>query len=70
MRPYKIKPKFRKKFNPKIGLITLSTDLTMENDFNSICKDLPVDVFVNRIHNQNPLTRKNLLKIFLSLIKL
>ena len=64
MKPYKIKPKFRKKFNPKIGLITLSTDLTMENDFNSICKDLPVDVFVNRIHNQNPLTRKNLLKMY------
>ena len=36
----------------------------MENDFNSICKDLPVDVFVNRIHNQNPLTRKNLLKMY------
>ena len=64
MKPYKIKPKFKKKFNPKIGLITLSTDLTMENDFNSICKDLPVDVFVNRIHNQNPLTRKNLLKMY------
>jgi len=44
-----VTPQFKKEFNPKIGLITLSTDLTMENDFYSISKDLPLDVFVNRI---------------------
>jgi len=59
-----IAPKFKKEFNPKIGLITLSTDLTMENDFYSISKDLPLDVFVNRIKNYNPLTKENLLKMY------
>ena len=59
-----IKPKFEKKFNPKIGLITLSTDLTMESDFYSIIRDLPIDVFVNRIKNYNPLTKENLLKMY------
>ena len=32
-----IKPKFKKESNPKIGLLALSTDLTIERDFNSIC---------------------------------
>jgi len=49
-----IAPQFRKAFNPKIGLITLSTDLTMESDFYSISRDLPIDIFVNRIKNYNP----------------
>ncbi len=58
-----IKPKFKKIYNPKIGLLALSTDLTIEKDFNSICNRLPLDVFVNRIHNENPLTKENLLKM-------
>ena len=59
-----ITPQFKKEFNPKIGLITLSTDLTMESDFYSIIRDLPIDVFVNRIKNYNPLTKENLLKMY------
>ena len=59
-----ITPQFKKKFNTKIGLITLSTDLTMESDFYSISRDLPIDVFVNRIKNYNPLTKENLLKMY------
>ena len=59
-----IKPKFKKIYNPKVGLLALSTDLTIEKDFNSICNRLPVDVFVNRIHNENPLTKENLLKMY------
>ena len=55
--------KFKKASDPKIGLITLSTDLTMESDFYSITRDLPIDVFVNRIKNYNPLTKENLLKM-------
>ncbi len=55
--------KFKKKFNPKVGLITLSTDQTIENDFQNICSNLPVDIFINRIHNKNPLTKENLLKM-------
>ena len=48
-----IKPKFKKKINPKVGLLALSTDLTIESDFQSICQKLPLDLFVNRIHNEN-----------------
>ena len=59
-----VAPQFKKIFNPKIGLITLSTDLTMESDFYSINKDLPIDIFVNRIKNYNPLTKENLLKMY------
>ena len=55
-----IVPKFKKKTNPKIGLLALSTDLTIEKDFYSICHNLPLDIFVNRIHNENPLTKENL----------
>jgi maleate isomerase len=58
-----IKPKFKKEYNPKVGLLALTTDLTIEKDFNSICSQLPIDVFVNRIHNENPLTKENLLKM-------
>jgi len=59
-----IKPKFKKESNPKVGLLALSTDLTIERDFNSICNKLPLDIFVNRIHNENPLTKENLLKMY------
>ena len=59
-----ISPKFKKKSNPKVGLLALSTDLTIEKDFYSICHKLPLDVFVNRIHNENPLSKENLLKMY------
>jgi len=55
--------KFKKEFNPKVGVIALSTDQTIEGDFNNVCKNLPLDIFINRIHNQNPLTKENLLKM-------
>ena len=55
--------KFKKKLNPKVGLIALSTDQTIEKDFKNICNNLPLDIFINRIHNQNPLTKENLLKM-------
>ena len=58
-----IKPKFKKEYNPKVGLLALTTDLTIEKDFNSIFSELPIDIFVNRIHNENPLTKENLLKM-------
>ena len=58
-----IAPKLKKKTNPKVGLLALSTDLTIESDFQSICQKLPLDLFVNRIHNENPLTKENLLKM-------
>ena len=58
-----INSKFKKKNNPKVGLIALSTDQTIENDFNKICNNLPLDIFVNRILNQNPLSKEYLLKM-------
>ena len=58
-----IVPKFKKDFNPRIGLITLSSDSTIESDFISVCKDLPLNIFINRIKNFNPLTKENLLKM-------
>ena len=36
-----IAPKLKKKTNPKVGLLALSTDLTIESDFQSICQKLP-----------------------------
>ena len=41
----------------------MSNDYTIESDFNTVCRDLPLDIFINRIHNQNPLTKDNLLKM-------
>jgi len=58
-----IKPKYKKKSDPKVGLLALSTDFTIESDFHSICQKLPIDIFINRIHNENPLTKENLLKM-------
>ena len=59
-----IEPKFKKESNPRIGLLALSTDLTIERDFQSICHSLPINLFVNRINNENPLTKENLLKMY------
>ncbi len=59
-----IEPKFKKESNPRIGLLALSTDLTIERDFQLICHSLPINLYVNRIHNENPLTKENLLKMY------
>tara|TARA_B100001750_G_C15414641_1_gene549636 strand:- start:418 stop:1173 length:756 start_codon:yes stop_codon:yes gene_type:complete len=58
-----IKFSLRKKsqFKLKIGLITLSSDLTIENDFRlMLSKSKHIAYYVNRIENKNPLTLKNL----------
>ena len=57
-----IKPKFRDNTNARIGLVALSTDFSIEKDFNSILLNLPIDLFVNRLPFYNPLTQKNLIK--------
>jgi len=49
--------------NPRIGIITLSTDFTIEQDFRKICHDLPLDLFFNRIPFINPLNHENYLKM-------
>ena len=49
--------------NPRIGVITLSTDFTIEQDFRKICHSFPVDIFFNRIPFFNPLNHENYLKM-------
>ena len=49
--------------NPRIGVITLSTDFTIEQDFRKTCHNLPLDIFFNRIPFINPLNHENYLKM-------
>ena len=56
-------PDIVKTNNPRIGVIALSTDFTIEQDFRNICHHNPVDIFVNRIPFENPLNHKNYLKM-------
>jgi len=59
----KVKPKYIKKSNPRIGLITLGSDLRIEKDFNNIIHGKDIDLYVNRIHCYNPLTNETLAKM-------
>ena len=58
-----LRPDIIKTINPRIGLIALSTDFTIEQDYRNICHQLPVDIFVNRIPFENPLNHANYLKM-------
>ncbi len=58
-----LKPIIQSTTNPRIGVITLSTDFTIEQDFRKICHDLPIDIFFNRIPFINPLNHENYLKM-------
>ena len=58
-----LRPDIIKTINPRIGLIALSTDFTIEKDYRNICHQLPVDIFVNRIPFENPLNHENYLKV-------
>ena len=49
--------------NPRIGLVALSTDFTIEQDYRRICHNIPIDIFVNRIPFDNPMTHENYLKM-------
>ena len=62
MKLTKIKPQFLKKHNPRIGLITLSSDFRIEKDFNDVIHGKNIDLFSNRIQSYNPLTNENLKK--------
>ena len=50
MKLTKLKPKFVKNYNPRIGLITLSSDFRIEKDFNNVIFDRDIDLFSNRIN--------------------
>ena len=59
----KIDPKYLKKSNPRIGLITLASDFRIEKDFNNVIYGKEIDLFSNRIHCYNPLTNQTLKKM-------
>jgi maleate isomerase len=59
----KIDPKYLKKSNPRIGLITLASDFRIEKDFNNVIYGKEIDLFSNRIHCYNPLTNETLKKM-------
>ena len=63
MNSTKIDPKYVGKSNPRVGLIALASDFTIEKDFINVIKDKKIDFFVNRIECYNPLTKENLIKM-------
>ena len=63
MKLNKIEPKYIKKHNPRVGLITLASDLRIEKDFNNVIYGKDIDLYCNRIHCYNPLTNETLKKM-------
>ena len=63
MKLTKLEPKFIEKHNPRIGLITLASDLRIEKDFNDVIHEKEIDLFSNRIKSYNPLTNETLKKM-------
>ena len=63
MESKKIKAHFKKKTNPRVGLIVLATDVMIEKDFLKVFSRVPADLYVNRITNYNPVTAENLNKM-------
>ena len=58
MKLTKLEPKLIKKNNPRIGLITLASDLRIEKDFNNVIVGKDIDLYSNRIKSYNPLTKE------------
>ena len=63
MKLTKLEPKFIKKHNPRIGLITLASDFRIEKDFNNVIYEKDIDLYSNRIKSYNPLTNERLKKM-------
>ena len=63
MKLTKIEPKYLKKHNPRVGLITLASDFRIEKDFNNIIYGKDIDLYCNRIKCYNPLTNETLKKM-------
>ena len=55
MNSKKIKAQFANETNPRVGLIVLSTDNMIEKDFSKVLSNKPIDLYVNRIKNYNPI---------------
>ena len=54
---------FKESNIPRVGLIALSTDLTIEQDFRTVFHQQSVNLYVNRIPFDNPMNKKNYLKM-------
>ena len=63
MKLTKIEPKYVKKHNPRVGLITLASDFRIEKDFNNVIYGKDIDLYCNGIHCYNPLTNETLKKM-------
>ena len=63
MKLTKIEPKYVKKHNPRVGLITLASDFRIEKDFNNVIYGKDIDLYCNRIKCYNPLTNETLKKM-------
>ena len=63
MKLTKIEPKYLKKHNPRVGLITLASDFRIEKDFNNVIYGKDIDLYCNRIRSYNPLTNQTLKKM-------
>ena len=63
MKISKFEPKYIKKDNPRIGLITLASDFRIEKDFNNIIYGRDIDLYSNRIKSYNPLSNETLKKM-------
>ncbi|MBD1174592.1 aspartate/glutamate racemase family protein [Pelagibacterales bacterium SAG-MED01] len=63
MKLTKIEPKYLKKHNPRVGLITLASDFRIEKDFNNVIYGKDIDLYCNRIKSYNPLTNETLKKM-------
>ena len=63
MKLTKIEPKYIKKHNPRVGLITLASDFRIEKDFNNVIYGKDIDLYCNRIQCYNPLTNETLKKM-------
>ena len=63
MKLTKVEPKYLKKHNPRVGLITLSSDFRIEKDFNNVIYGKDIDLYCNRIKSYNPLTNESLKKM-------
>ena len=63
MKLTKIEPKYVKKHNPRVGLITLASDFRIEKDFNKVIYGKDIDLYCNRIQSYNPLTNVTLKKM-------
>ena len=63
MKITKVDPKYIKKSNSRIGLITLTSDFRIEKDFNNVIYGKEIDLYCNRIHCYNPLTNETLKKM-------